>query len=223
MPFRDLDLPMLWEPDLYARLLAIPGGMRRVRAHAAELGVVLSDQQQSLLRDCKQRHYLDRLTQGLVGWRPGVVRLTHRAHEAGLQQWIVTSSGRASVNALLETATERLPRFEGIISAESVSEGKPSAEGYLLALNRSGLPSDDVIVIEDSAAGLLAARAAGLACVLTPSPWDAELTSLLPQAVAVHDHLGDRNQPASQMSGPPCADGIVTLEFLQSLLHGTAG
>ena len=75
---------------------------------------------------------------------------------------------------------------------------------------------DQTLVIEDSEAGLEAARAAGLRCLLTPSPWDVRLKERFSEAIAVFDHLGDVSAAATQLSGPPCREGMVTLEYLQT-------
>ena len=57
--------------------------------------------------------------------------------------------------------------------------------------------------MEDSEAGLLSAQAAGLRCLLTPSPWDAGLTQLFGQAAAVFDHLGDvKGSADASIAGP---------------------
>ena len=219
--FDELGLPIHWDPELYSRLLAIPGGLRRVRTYLSERDLSVSDETLLDLREIKRRHYLSRIQQGHVGWRPGVRRLLHALDKADVPQWIVTSSGYPSVMALLEAGGEDLPRFAGIITSDDVSEGKPSPAGYRLALQRSGCPAADGLAVEDSGVGLEAARAAGLACLLTPSPWDRDLVSLLTQAVAAVNHLGDPSNPATHLHGPPCSEGLVTLEYLQDLISGT--
>ncbi len=216
--FEELGLPISWEPDLYSELLSIPGGLRRVREYLSRSDLPVREEQLLALREIKRRHYLERVQQGHVGWRPGVLRLLHALDAAGVSQWIVTSSGQPSVMALLDAGGDRLPRFAGIVSSDDVKEGKPSPAGYQLALQRSGFNPAEVLAIEDSAVGFEAARAAGLSCLLTPSPWDRELIPLIPQAIAAMNHLGDPSHPSPQLQGPPCPDGLVTLEYLQSLI-----
>ena len=216
--FAELGLPFHWDCDLYRKLLAVPGGIRRVKVHAETLGIELGDDQLRRIRDRKRVHYLQRVVDGHVTWRPGVQRLVDQIHSAGLQQWIVTSSGRASVNALLQAEGNGLPGIDGVISADDVRHGKPAPDGYQLALRCSALPADSVVAIEDSAAGLQAATQAGLRCLLTPSPWDVELAAMTGTAAAVVDHLGDPGHPSTCLSGPPCSEPQVTLEYLRSLL-----
>ncbi len=219
--FKELNLPFHWDEELYSRLLAIPGGLRRVKLHAENCGFELSQEQLENVRDRKRVHYLERVRQGHVRLRPGVKRLLWELHSSGIKQWIVTSSGSASVMALLEQNQKLIPRFDGVVTSNDVSAGKPAPDGYALALKRSGADSAGSLAVEDSAAGLSAARAAGLRCLLTPSPWDAEaLHDAGDKASAVLDHLGDPGQPATVLSGPSCQDGTVTLKYLETLLRG---
>ena len=217
--FKELNLPFHWDEALYNSLLAIPGGRRRVKLHAEACGVELSQDQLTQVRDRKRFHYLERVRQGHVQLRPGVRRVLTDLNHAGVQQWIVTSSGSASVMALLGQVQTQIPHFDGVVTSDDVPLGKPAPDGYLLALQRSGAASAASLALEDSAAGLTAARAAGLRCLLTPSPWDSEaLRDSVDEASAVLDHLGDPGQPATVLSGPSCQDGTVTLKYLEALL-----
>jgi glycerol 3-phosphatase-1 len=56
----------------------------------------------------------------------------------------------------------KLPTPAVLVSAESVSAGKPAPEGYLHARQLLGLRADaKVLVVEDAPAGIKAGRAAG--------------------------------------------------------------
>ena len=52
--------------------------------------------------------------------------------------------------------------FEHIFSASEVARGKPAPDLFLHAAARMGIAPDDCLVIEDSTAGVQAARAAGM-------------------------------------------------------------
>ena len=103
-------------------------------------------------------------------------------------------------------------------SADDVSSHKPCPDPYLKALECSNTDPDAALAFEDSTPGLLSAKAAGLRCLLMPSPWDQELYRYQARAEAVLDHLGNTQLPCRVSSGPPCVDGLVTLEYLQMLL-----
>jgi beta-phosphoglucomutase len=73
-----------------------------------------------------------------------------------------------------------LEYFTAIITAEDVENSKPSPEGYLLALQqlqeKSGIPISalECIVIEDSVAGIAAAKAASMYCVAITNSYPKE-------------------------------------------------
>jgi sugar-phosphatase len=76
-------------------------------------------------------------------------------------EWaVVTSAPRALAEARLRFA--RLPLPGCLIGMEDVREGKPDPDGYLKAAASLGVAPRDCTVIEDTPAGVLAARAAGM-------------------------------------------------------------
>jgi len=56
-----------------------------------------------------------------------------------------------------------MPRV--LVCADEIQRGKPDPEGYLLAASRLERASEECVVIEDTPAGLEAARAAGMRAV----------------------------------------------------------
>lgn len=99
---------------------------------------------------------------------PGV-RETLTQLSAQLRMAIVTSSRRDHFD-LIHARTGLLHLFDFILCREDYREAKPDPEPYRLALQRSGVPPASCLVIEDSARGLAAAKAAGLTCWVIPSP-----------------------------------------------------
>jgi HAD superfamily hydrolase (TIGR01509 family) len=91
---------------------------------------------------------------------PGAVdtvrRLTSRYAGA-----VVSGSSRAEVDAVLR-ALDVLPCFRFFLGAEDTARGKPFPDGYQLASARLGVAPGECLVIEDSTAGIRAARAAGM-------------------------------------------------------------
>lgn len=79
---------------------------------------------------------------------------------------------RREIEAMLRRAG-LLSAFVGIVSAEDVTHGKPDPQGYLAALAMINgvlalaepIDSASSLVIEDSIAGIQAARAAGMRCL----------------------------------------------------------
>ena len=212
-----------WNEELYSELLSIPGGRQRMQCYAEQLGAPIDRELLDRLRRSKQQHYLKIASSGAVTLRPGVSRLLQELNRATVQQWIVTSSGRASVEALLQSLPSELAGiFKGMVTADDVDRHKPHPDPYQLALDLSRSDRAHVVAFEDSSPGLLSAKAAGLTCLLTPSPWDTELDNKQQDADAVVDQFGDADQEARILSGPPCAEGRITLEYLEMLIKATS-
>ncbi len=82
---------------------------------------------------------------------------------------VVSGSTRASVVKSL-TALGLLDRFPVIVGSGDYKNGKPAPDAFLLAASRLGVPPRDCLVFEDTAMGIQAATAAGMASVRVPSP-----------------------------------------------------
>lgn len=93
---------------------------------------------------------------------------------------VVTSAGRELALRRLDWTDLPVPR--SLVAAEDVSRGKPSPEGYLRAADDLGVDPPSCIVIEDSPAGIEAARAAGarvLGLTTTHDPSELQVAELL--------------------------------------------
>ena len=76
-------------------------------------------------------------------------------------QWAIVTSGlRPVATARLVAAGVPIPRV--MITAESISRGKPDPEAYLKGAAELGVAPADCLVVEDAPAGAAAARAAGM-------------------------------------------------------------
>lgn len=73
---------------------------------------------------------------------------------------VVTSAGRSLAKLRLECAGLPLPEI--LVSADDVKEGKPDPAGYLQAAKLLGIAPEQCLVIEDTPAGILAGRSAGM-------------------------------------------------------------
>jgi HAD superfamily hydrolase (TIGR01509 family) len=84
---------------------------------------------------------------------------------------VVSGSARDSVTASLETL-KLLDRFETLVCAGEYAKSKPDPEAFLLAASRLGVAPAQCLVFEDTAMGIQAAAAAGMASVKVPAPWE---------------------------------------------------
>jgi len=113
---------------------------------------------------------------------PGVVDLVRRSAE---QYPLAIASGalRDEIEFVLQRGEIR-DCFQVIVAAEDVSECKPDPEGYLKALDQlnaslnTEIQAHECLVIEDSLAGIEAAKAAGMRCVAVTNSYSThELTA----------------------------------------------
>ncbi len=114
----------------------------------------------------------DRLFIELLGQRlapmPGLFELLKALERAGVPKAIGTSSSRHLVDECLRPFP-LAGRFQFILAAEDIAEGKPHPEIYLTAARRFGVPPAEMAVLEDSRNGCLAAATAGALTVAVPT------------------------------------------------------
>ena len=94
---------------------------------------------------------------------PDTVRLMERVPD-GTRLAVATGSRRMEVDRIL-TRLRLLSRFRAIVTAEDYARAKPAPDPFLTAARRLHLPPASCLVIEDSLAGVTAARAAGMRVV----------------------------------------------------------
>jgi len=78
--------------------------------------------------------------------------------------------------------------FDAVVSSDDVPRGKPHPDVFLEAAHRLATPPDRCLVVEDSLAGVLAGRTAGMTVLLVPSP----SFPPPPEALAAADWILDR-------------------------------
>jgi beta-phosphoglucomutase-like phosphatase (HAD superfamily) len=83
---------------------------------------------------------------------------------------VVSGGTRNSVEASLRMLG-LLEKFEVFVCAGDYQKAKPDPEPFLLAAARLGVRPEACLVFEDAEPGLEAARAAGMAAVRVPPPW----------------------------------------------------
>ena len=109
--------------------------------------------------------YLPRLTAV-----PEVLDVIESAHGT-LPFAVVSGSTRESVTASLHVL-KLLSKFETLVCAGDYTRSKPDPEGFLIAAERLGVAPAECLVFEDTAMGIQAATAAGMASVKILQPWE---------------------------------------------------
>lgn len=106
-----------------------------------------------------------------VPWRPGARELLDALNGAGIRCALVTMSEEPLAREIVAS----LPKayFEFLVTGDTVAHGKPHPEAYLKAVELlqeadTGLTVDHCVALEDSAPGVAAAVASGVATVAIP-------------------------------------------------------
>ncbi len=174
--FAEAGLPWRWDEALYGDLLAVTGGKERIAHYAQRFAADWLAQPQAgeriaRLHAAKNAHYAAIVESGELALRPGLAELLDDLASAGVRLAIATTTSRANVDVLLRATlgATGAARFEPIVCGEDVARKKPDPEAYLLALQRLALAAGACVAVEDSANGLRAARAAGIATVIVRS------------------------------------------------------
>lgn len=92
---------------------------------------------------------------------PYIRELIHTLAEKKIRMAVVTSSP-FDIAQLTLKANDIFHYFDFFVTSDDVKNHKPDPEPYLLAHNKLALPKEDILVLEDSYAGLKSAQKAGL-------------------------------------------------------------
>lgn len=108
------------------------------------------------------------VAQGKMELKPGFLALSAYLQEHQVPYVLASSNDRQQIDHYLQNAHQELG-FARIISADDVSQAKPSPEIFLQAWEKSGQPvKEQTLVIEDSHNGIVAANRAVLPVAMVP-------------------------------------------------------
>ncbi len=201
--FAALGLEVEWSVAQYGELLAVAGGKERLRHYFDQHGWPQTSDRDELIKELHRRKtdlFMEIIAGGQLPLRSGVARLVDEAIAEGLPLAVCSTSNERAVNLIVERllGPERKSKFAGILAGDIVSKKKPDPEIYNLAKEHLGLRGSDGLVVEDSRNGLLAAKAAGLRCIITKSTYtEAEDFG---EAEAVFSELGDPPQASVSLA-----------------------
>lgn len=100
-----------------------------------------------------------RLLRNELKLTPSVKEFLLELSEKGKKLGVVSSGATWMVKQILEQF-QLSELFDIVITKENVKQHKPHPEAYLLAINELHLKSSEVLIFEDSSAGLMAAKGA---------------------------------------------------------------
>ncbi|KAJ0106542.1 hypothetical protein Patl1_18208 [Pistacia atlantica] len=188
--FNEKELGVTWDVDLYGELLKIGGGKERMTAYFNKTGwpenAPKSEEERkefiASLHKRKTELFMALIEKKLLPLRPGVAKLIDQALEKGVKVAVCSTSNEKAlwelslpiVSFLL--GPERADKIK-IFAGDVVPRKKPDPVNifftflaiYILASNTLGVDPSSCVVVEDSAIGLAAAKAAGMKCIVTKS------------------------------------------------------
>ncbi len=172
MTFKEFGFTDEWSVDYYHELLQIAGGKERMKHHLQTKGFskpVPPEEVDELIKAMHKRKtalFVELIETGKLPLRPGVHRFMKEAMDAGLMIGVCTTSNEQAAKVVTEKILSDI-KFDIVLAGDVVSKKKPDPEIYNLALSKTGLKADEVIVVEDSKNGVLAGKASGAHVVVT--------------------------------------------------------
>jgi len=136
----------------------------------ASLEVIIRNQDRQFTEQEKARilerknQYYQEFVKGITSddVMPGAKRLIRELKAAG-QKLAVASASRNARIILRNLALIDL--FDAVVDGNEITKSKPDPEVYLKALDALKVDASAAVAIEDAAAGIAAAKAAGMKCV----------------------------------------------------------
>ena len=220
LAFKDFNLDWNWNESTYLDLLKISGGYNRIIHFRNQIQSELSDSKCSKIQSRKSLHYKNLIHAGKIKVRDGVLRLIKELSTINVDQFIVTTSGKESLEPFLNTSlSSHLNYFSEIITYEDVSKHKPFPDAYKLAIKKSKKLAINCIAIEDSTIGVAAARAANLNCLLTLPPWSSDIQEISKNSNACVNTLGNDDNPTKIIYGKKLNKNYVDAEYLTNIIN----
>jgi HAD superfamily hydrolase (TIGR01509 family) len=161
------------------------------------------------------------IDEGRLEARPGASRLLAELQDQGTTLAVATTGSRSWVDHLLERLLADI-RFEVVITGDDVEDRKPDPEAFELALQQLDVPAHQAVVVEDSAEGVEAAKAADLACAVVVNGYTADHD--LEAAELVLDGFGEESSPARVLADrrDTGCKGVLDAATLARLAEGPA-
>lgn len=210
LAFESFGLPWRWDDGRYGELLRVTGGRERLMHDMStrpEAPVLVGEREQlaRALHAKKNVFYAQQVADIGIPLREGVIELMNECRERGVRLAITTTTSRDNLQTLLARHLGPLwmQWFGAIVCGEDVRCKKPDPEVYITALSQLGVSPLAAVAIEDSPGGVIAARAASCAVVVTRSAYfrDAPIEGAIAVGPGLHTRLGWRPAALAPGSG----------------------
>ncbi len=223
--FKEFELDIGWDIETYGELLKVGGGKERMRHYFYREGLAKDIENIDIfikeLHKRKTEIFVEMIEKGQMGLRPGVARLIRECHDAHIKLGVCSTANERAVHTLLRNllGNEVYGWFNPILAGDVVTRKKPDPEIYNLARERLALSPQDCVVIEDSQNGLLAAKKAGIRCIVTVNGYTQheDFTSADLVVTCLGDIEGEKTEILA--GGKDLAfEGQITVPLLRQLI-----
>lgn len=176
--FAQLGLDVVWDVELYGELLKTGGGKERITRYFSEInpGAWKEDgspaEDHPVILDLHRRKteiFTELVRSGALPLRDGIKDLVADAMKRGWQVAVCSTSNEESVKAVIQTALPEFASAIQIFAGDIVAAKKPDPAIYELACEQLGTAPMKCVVVEDTAIGLQAGKAAGMKVIVTKS------------------------------------------------------
>ncbi len=174
--FKEAGIDVEWSVEEYQELLRTAGGKERMKVYFSKNqsrfpGYVFDEETIRALHKRKTEIFMEMSRNGELPVRPGIKRIINEAHEKGLILAVCSTSNEKSVETLIRSSVgeEEFDYFNSIFAGDIVRCKKPAPDIYNLVKEKYGLEGCECFVVEDNRNGLLAAKNAGMHCIVTVS------------------------------------------------------
>jgi len=141
----------------------------------------------------RDKLYLDLVKSNLKFPIPGIIELVSFCQNNNIKTALASSSDRIQIDIILENLRKNgfdlMPVLAASVSGDEAARRKPLSDIYELALQKMDCPAEQAIAVEDSQAGVMSARGAGIFCAALKNPYNS--IELLSEADALIDSIDD--------------------------------
>lgn len=119
------------------------------------------------IRNWRERYFYEQLINNKIMLKPYFCKLIETLKLNRIKTVVATSSIKEKTAAIFEQY-QLSPLFDVIVTGDQVEKVKPDPALYLEAQKRLDMPSQSLLVLEDSVTGASAANSAGLPFIIIP-------------------------------------------------------
>jgi len=174
--FHELRLEKSWSKQDYMDRLQTMGGSKLEEVFSwLNLPDEKFQETKKKLYRRKTELYVELITNdlqtGVLQLREGIERFFKEVRCAGIPIAIGTACVGWAAERVVEAALGKtfLSSLACLCGGESTKRHKPAPDIYLLVAEKSGVRPDECVVLEDTRHGMMAAKSAGMKCIVSPS------------------------------------------------------